>query len=91
MVSGPLRIIGLASHRSNIEMSIESPHLDEIYRALSIEASDLRTRRVSVTLSREADSILLRIQASDVTSLRAACNSFLRWLLAIRSTLDLVR
>ena len=74
---------GHRSRRSRFEAEVIF-HLNEleaeaIYRALLPEARDIPSRRVSVELGLEGGSLILRAYAMDPVALRAALNSFMRF------------
>jgi len=61
-----------------------------IYQAIAPEAETLPSRRASVSLQADEETLVLRIDARDLVALRAAVNSFLRFVNSILETLDLV-
>jgi len=56
-----------------------------IYKAIAPEAETLPSKRTSVDLEVSGEGLILRICAKDLVALRAAMNSFLRF---INTTLD---
>ena len=56
-----------------------------IYKAIAPEAETLPSKRTSVNLEVSEEGLILRICAKDLVALRAAMNSFLRF---INTTLD---
>lgn len=46
--------------------------------------------KTSVSLERKGKKLILKIQSKDTSSLRAACNSFLRWIETARSVIDIL-
>ncbi len=51
----------------------------EIYEALKVEAGR-EIPRTQVNIKREGDEVKIEILASDLHALRAALNSYLRWI-----------
>jgi len=83
---------------SFLEMSFELKvflHLGEeeariLYRAILPEVEDVPSRRTSVSLELAEDGILLRISAADPVALRAASNSFLRFIDSVLRSIRLL-
>ena len=83
---------------SFLEMSFELKvflHLGEeeariLYRAILPEVKDVPSRRTSVGLELAEDGILLRISAADPVALRAASNSFLRFIDSVLRSIRLL-
>lgn len=62
-----------------------------VYEVLKPEARSLPSRRVEgIVRLGEDGAIVLEIRASDTIALRAAVNSYMRLLKAVKSALDLV-
>jgi len=53
-------------------------YTDTVYRSLCPELEDVPSQRSGVTLELEGGTIKLSIEASDIVSLRAALNTWLR-------------
>ncbi|MEM0329133.1 MAG: KEOPS complex subunit Pcc1 [Nitrososphaerota archaeon] len=75
---------GPHSRRNRFEVEVIF-HLDEleadtIYRAVLPEARDIPSRRASVEIGLKAGALILRICAADPVALRAALNSFMRFI-----------
>ncbi|MEM1584056.1 MAG: KEOPS complex subunit Pcc1 [Nitrososphaerota archaeon] len=68
---------------------------DIIYKSVSIEAGELPSKRTRVDIIAVNEGLKIVIQAEDVVSLRAALNSFLRFidssLKSIRAIFELER
>lgn len=67
----------------NIAQILEGSLLPEVERP-STERSMIRVRA-------EDDGLMIRIEASDVAALRAASNSYLRWVAAILDVVETVQ
>ena len=79
-----LMIAGLRRERGRFEAEVIL-HLGEqeaetIYRALLPEAKDIPSRRVSIEVDVEGGKLILRAYAMDPVALRAALNSFIRFI-----------
>ncbi|MCF3652586.1 MAG: CTAG/PCC1 family protein [Aigarchaeota archaeon] len=75
---------GHHSQRSRFEAEIilhlSKQEAETIYRALLPEARDIPSRRVSVEVGVEGEKLILRAYAMDPVALRAALNSFIRFI-----------
>ncbi len=70
----------LAGHAA-LEIEVPSENIaDILYRALTPETESVPSDRASVIVSKSGSSIILEIQAGDLTALRASMNSFLSWI-----------
>ena len=70
-------------------------HLDAnraeiLYHAILPEVRDIPSRRVSADLRMEGGKLILSISAADLVALRAAVNSFLRFISSALQTLEAV-
>ena len=76
-----------------IEISTEKSLLDSIYSALKPETKAPPTERSKSVLYFDPMKRLIRIEiiSRDTTSLRAAINSYFRWLSAILNSLKVIR
>ena len=63
-----------------ITLFLSEDEAEIILQAISPEASDIPTRRVNVKLERVNEGIALLIESRDLTAMRAALNSFLRFI-----------
>jgi tRNA threonylcarbamoyladenosine modification (KEOPS) complex Pcc1 subunit len=59
--------------------------------ALQPEVEQPSSERSAIEISGEASTLRMRIKASDVSAMRAALNSYLRWVEAIIDAVDTVR
>jgi len=79
------------SHHVTFSIPFSSQHDAEvILHALSPEASQ-KIPKSETELSVKGTTLTLRIGAEDLSSLRAACNSYLRWIQTTMSVQDLVK
>jgi tRNA threonylcarbamoyladenosine modification (KEOPS) complex Pcc1 subunit len=62
---------------------------DIILKTLSPEAAQ-QIPRSEIDLKTEGTTLILRIGSDDLSSLRAACNSYLRWIQTAISVKDLI-
>lgn len=70
-------------HTATIEVSLPSANLAKtMYRALKPEL-DARTQ-----ISVEDNIIILNLEADTITALRALTNSYLRWMITVRKTMN---
>jgi tRNA threonylcarbamoyladenosine modification (KEOPS) complex Pcc1 subunit len=77
---------------ANADVEIEAPEesVNILLRALQPEAERPSSDRSSVSMEAEGRHLNLRIRASDISALRAALNSYLRWADAILDVLERV-
>ncbi|HEB37707.1 MAG TPA: hypothetical protein ENI14_03500 [Thermoplasmatales archaeon] len=74
-----------------IEIEFErKKDLDVIFRSIEPEVKK-RIPKTKVGINRTDNKMILRIESEDTSSLRAACNSFLRWIETARSVRDIFR
>ena len=64
-------------HRATLRVS--SPYADALIGSLSPEVGR-EIPRSSASVERDGGDIVLRLEAEDLPSLRAALNSYLRWI-----------
>jgi KEOPS complex subunit Pcc1 len=64
-------------HTANIE--IESDKTEIIYNSLQVESKN-NTDRTKVDMHVKDNKLILSIEAKDITALRAALNSYIRWI-----------
>jgi len=58
------------------------PHIAEIcYKSIKIETKSEALSRSEVNLSYQKDSLGIEINSKDLTALRAALNTYLRWII----------
>jgi len=77
-----------SSFRAEIIFKLPRDESEIIFSAISPETRDVPSRRVSVNIKLIDDGLALRIEAMDLVALRAALNSFIRF---IDSTLSVIR
>lgn len=77
-------IAGLRRERGRFEaeviLHLSEQEAETIYRALLPEAKDIPSRRVSIEVDVEGGKLILRAYAMDPVALRAALNSFIRFI-----------
>jgi tRNA threonylcarbamoyladenosine modification (KEOPS) complex Pcc1 subunit len=79
-------------HSANATISIDLPSrrlAEAILAALKPEVERPPTRRCLVTASVVGSSLALKLEAVDTSALRAAANSYLRWIKTLDRTLAL--
>jgi tRNA threonylcarbamoyladenosine modification (KEOPS) complex Pcc1 subunit len=64
--------------------------LKVVLEALKPETKSPATRRSKVQMNGEENSLTLNFEASDTSALRAAINSYLRWILLTKTILKSV-
>jgi KEOPS complex subunit Pcc1 len=62
--------------------------LESIFKALEPETRTALTSRSKVQMTREGNCLKLTFTASDTSALRAAMNSYLRWILLTGEVLE---
>jgi KEOPS complex subunit Pcc1 len=72
------------------ELTFRTEHADVVVRALSPEMSEKIPRTV-VDVSKGEGEVTIRVEADDLTSLRAALNSYIRWANVAEETAEEVR
>ena len=60
-------------------LRLETPHAKTVMRSLSPEVGR-EIPRTRVKIESDNESVVLEIEATDVPALRAALNSYLRWM-----------
>ncbi len=65
--------------------------LESIFKALEPETRTKMTTRSKVKVTKEGDCLKLSFEASDTSALRAAMNSYLRWILLTRDVLETLK
>lgn len=64
--------------------------LKVVLEALKPETKTSSTRRSKVQMKGEGNSLTLNFRARDTSALRAAVNSYLRWILLTKNVLEFV-
>lgn len=67
----------------------ERKDLDIIFRSVKPEV-EKEIPKTKVSIEKIDNKMILRIESKDTSSLRAACNSFLRWIETARSVRDVI-
>lgn len=71
-------------HAADLFFDVPDEAADAIARALSPETNASEVPKTRAEVSREPGGIRIRIEADDLAALRAALNSYLRWIDAAR-------
>ncbi len=79
------------SHSLIILFKIPEAEASVLCKAVAPEAESLPSQRASVRIRAAEEGLILEIEAKDLIALRAAVNSFLRFLSATMSTLKIIR
>lgn len=74
-----LQDIGCEMNTLEVRINIPSSKADTCQKAVEIETAGEMLRRSKVDLDQEGDTLLLKMQAEDLTALRASMNTYLRW------------
>lgn len=77
------------TQKTQAKICIKMPsecHAHVIFQALKPESSKQLTHRSKVDIVAKGKNIILEFYANDTSALRAAMNSYLHWVLAIRDT-----
>ena len=67
----------------------ERKDLDIIFRSVKPEV-EKEIPKTKVSIEKIDNKMILRIESKDTSSLRAACNSFLRWIETARSVKEVI-
>lgn len=79
----------LENVKAEIELGFEDLREAEIvFKSLELEIADSPSQRTETSFKLNNNTLKLEINATDATSLRAAVNSYLRW---IRLSHDIVK
>jgi len=77
--------------RAVIEIEMDSDSdADIIFRSVEPEV-EKKIPKTTVRMMRCGKKLILEIESKDTSSLRAACNSFLRWVETAKSITDMLR
>ena len=82
--------MGEMAAKATVRLRFSERRLTVLINALMPEASRPATKRSKVMLSRDSQSLILTVEASDTVALRAALNAYLRWINSTISVLDAV-
>ena len=76
---------------ASVRLSFSSEkHLQSLIDALTPETRVHTTKRTKATIEKQNSSLLLSVEANDVVALRAALNTYLRWIDSVRRVLGAV-
>ena len=78
------------TEKSSAEIRIKVPEevIEAVLDALSPEVESPSSERSSTDVRRGVDDIIISTEASDTTAMRAAVNSYLRWVQGILDVLS---
>jgi len=77
--------------RSVLEIPVESEQKAMIlYSALLPETESIPSDRATSTVTVNGSSLIVEIEANDLTAMRASLNSFVAWISACLRTLDTI-
>jgi len=72
---------------AEIRIKVHEKVVDAVLDALSPEVESPSSERSSTGVRRDMDGIVISTEASDTTAMRAAVNSYLRW---VKGILDML-
>jgi len=73
---------------ANVELIVGKDKGESLYLAMKPETETPSSDRSRTTISLKGDSLTLHIEATDTSALRAALNSYLRWVDGILRLLE---
>ena len=76
--------------KATVRLRFSEERLTVLINALKPEANRPGTKRSKVILTRDSQSLILTVEASDTVALRAALNAYLRWINSTISVLDAI-
>lgn len=82
-----------ATVKANVELHLDLDSEEEaktIYAALRPETESVPSERARTSVEIKGSVLIIRVQAEDLTALRAATNSFLSWVSSCKRTLESV-
>ena len=80
-----------AAHRAFIEIELSSTReARALYASLKPEASAMSSRGLSSTIVLDGARIKITVESSSLSKLRAALNSYLRWLSSFKEVVEWV-
>jgi tRNA threonylcarbamoyladenosine modification (KEOPS) complex Pcc1 subunit len=65
-------------------------HLEIILKALRPEVEKPATRRSSLSLAKDDESLVLEVETKDTVALRATLNAYLRWASSLMNVLEVL-
>ncbi|MEN3047513.1 MAG: KEOPS complex subunit Pcc1 [Candidatus Caldarchaeales archaeon] len=74
-------------HPCKLSVTLVSPHAQILFEALRPEAGPLPGGRSAANVECSGEALKLEIEADDTVAMRAAANSFLRWISAMEKSL----
>lgn len=92
-VSNPRNASDLRDHMGFelvVAINLDREKAEILQRAIMPEIKDIPSRRVSADLRIEGSKLILSISAADLVALRAALNSFLRFIGSALETLEAI-
>ncbi|OUJ19529.1 Pcc1 subunit of KEOPS complex [Methanonatronarchaeum thermophilum] len=69
-----------------LKLTIKTNNPKTTYKAIKPELKDAPNNRTKTQITKQNNKLQLQIQAKDTTSLRAATNSWLRWIMITTET-----
>ncbi|WGI16908.1 KEOPS complex subunit Pcc1 [Methanonatronarchaeum sp. AMET-Sl] len=69
-----------------LTLTIKTNNPETTYKAIKPEIKDSPSNKSKIQLKKQKNKIQLHIQSQDTTSLRAATNSWLRWIMITQET-----
>ncbi len=70
-------------HESSAKIEFSTEQAEIYYNALAPEGGVLPGRRTKAKITIKDNKLILSIEAKDITAMRAAVNSFIRWYIAV--------
>lgn len=64
--------------------------LETVFNSLKPEVTNVTTKRSRTVLEKKEEFLILKIEARDTVALRAALNTYLRWINSILSVLGVL-
>lgn len=82
----------LQKNKFKVEVSIRipTPERELILKSIIPETRDIPSRRTHVTLKSRGEELVLSIEAQDLIALRAALNSFLRFIDSVYRSIKVI-
>jgi KEOPS complex subunit Pcc1 len=66
-------------------------HLETVYRALMPETKKSTSTRSKASLEKNRTFLVLKVNAKDTVALRAALNTYLRWINSMANVLEFLK
>ena len=77
-----------APKKAEIKLEIDSKLLNTVLTALEPELDTALSNRSFTNIKVKGNQIILHMEASDTTALRASLNSYLRWIQGIQRIIE---